>query len=220
MIICSSLSPNHLNASVQTMAIRSWKRFGEIHCFQGTEEYIKLKGEYKPVNFHATNRTLNKLTGKSIVTINKFIDFAIAKKEDLLIINSDIILLDLPKLKKDGISIFKRKDYKENFDDGNPFHNGWDAFFIPYKFLNIYPPSIYAMGACWWDYWIPFRAVKNSVPIYEHYGYAFHKLHPTQYNQKEWQFFGEYFKLENQLLFSHIGQMGNFVLDTIKKNLK
>jgi hypothetical protein len=96
--------------------------------------------------------------------------------------------------------MLSRYDYTNSFDDGKIFNNGFDVFFIPKQLLHIFPPSIYAMGAAWWDYWIPYRAMLAGIPVYWPQGkYAFHKLHPTQYSQDEWNYLGEYFRWEFKL---------------------
>lgn len=220
MLILSSLSTKHPNNSIQKECVQSWLKYGMVQCIQTEAEAAVLKKEYPAIKFIVTDRTTEGLINKKLISINAFLDVAKHKKEDLLIINSDIMLIDMPVLQQDGITLFQRMDYDTNIGEGSGFQNGWDAFYIPNKFLSIYPMSIYAMGACWWDYWIPYRAIRSEVPIHQISGVAYHKKHNFQWIQEEWNFFAKYFQNENGLPFgSNIGQMGTFVLQTIKKNL-
>lgn len=221
MLVISSLSLNHANDDVQISCTKSWLDYGKVYCLQSPEEVLILekRKEYKHIEFVSTFRTTEKLLMKKLVTINSIIDFAREKVEDLLIINSDIFLSSKPELNYEGISVFQRNDYAVSFKDGQRFENGFDAFFIPHKFLNIFPPSPFALGACWWDYWLPFRAIKEDIRLFAMYDIAFHKVHELQWQQREWNFYANYFKLENNIPINHIGQMGNFVLQTIKNHL-
>lgn len=197
MIIVTSLSPGHANVDNQATAIESWQQFGKCYSLNNPMEVNKLKDLYRGIEFVETHKTVQVLIKKPMVCINAMIDFAIAKDEDLLLTNSDIIITKLPELKQDGITMISRYDYMESFEDAKIFSAGFDVFFIPKKFLKVFPTSIYAMGVSWWDYFIPFRAMEAKVPVYWPQGkYALHKWHETQYDYKEWCYIGDYFKLE------------------------
>lgn len=196
MIITTSLSLKHSNS--QHEAINSWQYFGKRYSLNSANE-INIS-EYQNIEFIETHKTIQHLTGKPLVTINAMIDLAIQKEDDLLIVNSDIIIKSLPTFKENGITIFNRYDYTNFFDDGKIFKLGFDMIYIPKSLLSIFPPSIYAMGATWWDYWIPFFAIKKNIPIYSsHVKHIFHKVHPIQYSHDEWKYLGEYFRLDFKL---------------------
>lgn len=200
MIIITSLSPNHSNKENQSNAVNSWKEYGECYSMNGANEIAQLETLYSDIKFIKTDRTVKQLIGKPLISINAMIDYANEKQEDLLIINSDIILTGLPELKQDGITIFSRYDYTYSFEDAKMFIHGFDVFYLPHKFLSIFPPTIYGMGACFWDHSIPYRAIVNDIPVYWCKNKnAFHKLHPAQYDYKEWEYMGEFFKLEFKL---------------------
>lgn len=200
MIIITSLSAGHSNKDNQHNAITSWQEYGKCYSMNNANEISKLEQVYTGVKFVKTDRTLQQLIGKPLVSINAMIDFAKEKEENLLLINSDIVLAGLPELKMDGITIFSRYDYANSFEDAKMFVHGFDVFFLPHKFLSIFPPTIYGMGACFWDHSIPYRAIVNDIPVYWCKGEkVFHKTHPTQYDYKEWEYMGEFFKLEFKL---------------------
>jgi hypothetical protein len=221
MIIVTSLSPNHSNKENQINAIESWKQYGPCYSMNNGKEREQLESLYNGINFIKTERTLQQLIGKPLVNINAMIDYAKDSYNDLLLINSDIILSSLPDLKEDGITIFSRYDYSESFEDAKMFEAGFDAFFVPYKFLNIFPPTIYGMGNCFWDHSIPYRAIINNIPVYWHLSKnAFHKIHKAQYDYKEWEYMGEFFKLEFKLNKQWpIPKVTTTILPIIKSNL-
>ena len=219
MIISSSLHPNHANAQAQLKCIKSWQRFGQVVFMQHESEIETLETDFPDYDFIPAPLTVERLLGKKLVAINSFIIAAKTANEDLLLINSDILIADLPKLKQDGITCFQRNDYKLKYGDGKPFNNGWDAFYIPKEFLNIFPPSIYAMGACWWDYSMPYTAIKENVPLYLNSSACYHKEHKLQWNFNEWVFYGEYFRLMNNLKqFAKVQDMGTYILNKIKQS--
>jgi hypothetical protein len=208
MIIMSSLSPNHSNKDNQLNAIESWKQYGPCYSMNNSKEIEQLESLYNGINFIKTERTLQQLIGKPLVNINAMIDYAKESHNDLLLINSDIILSGLPELKQDGITIFSRYDYLESFEDGKMFVYGFDV-------------SIYSLGCAWWDLSIPYRCIINNISVYyPKEKYAYHKIHPTQYNLDEWNYISEYtkweFKFEKKMTG---GQVATFMMDKIKSNL-
>jgi hypothetical protein len=221
MIIVSSISPNHANSDNQMLAIDSWQRFGKCYSLNTKNEISKLEDIYNDIEFVETNKTVSGLIGKGLISINELIDFAIYKKEGLLLINSDIILADLPELKNDGITIFSRYDYKDTISNAELFIHGFDVFHIPYQFLEIFPPTIYALGMPFFDYSIPMRAFSLNIPVYYPKDkYAFHKLHETQYNDNEWHYIGEFFKWEFKFSKNlSIPEITTQSLQTIKSKL-
>lgn len=221
MIIVTSLSPRHANKENQSNAIESWMQYGPCYSMNNAKEVSQLEQIYSGINFIKTDRTVQQLIGKPLVNINAMIDYAKESRNDLLIINSDIVLSGLPELEEDGITIFSRYDYSESFEDAKMFEAGFDAFFIPYKFLTIFPPTIYGMGACFWDHSLPYRAIINNIPVYWHTSKnAFHKSHKVQYDYKEWEYMGEFFKLEFKLNKQWpIPKVTTTILPIIKSNL-
>jgi hypothetical protein len=61
----------------------------------------------------------------------------------------------------------------------------------------------------------------NSIPVYyPEQKYAYHKLHPTQYNLEEWNYIAEYFKWEFKLDKKLTGgQVATLIMDKIKSKL-
>jgi len=222
MIICTSISPNHKNYDSQAAALASWQKYGE--CFSLNNEWElpeTVMEQYQGITFIPTRKTIQHLVGKSLVTINAFYDFAIERKRDLFLINSDIIVKDLPKLKQDGITIFSRYDFTDSIGETKMFIHGYDAFYIPYQFLKMFPPSIFALGACWHDLWTPYCCIKNQIPVYYPNGeFTFHKLHEVQYPVRDWELLGRFFQLEFGFDYNiSVGQVNTQAMATISNHL-
>lgn len=183
-------------------------------------EIIKEK-KYEGIDIINTYRTVEYFIGKDLVNINAMIDFAKVYHEDLMIVNSDIMVPELPKINEGGITILSRYDYEESMEEAKKFDAGFDVFIIPKKFLELFPSSIYSLGAAWWDYWIPYVAMEKGIPLYYPKGiFAFHKKHPMQYSYEEWIRIGEYFKWEFKLEHGiHINQIAPMALEKIKQYL-
>lgn len=222
MIIATSLSPGHANCDNQKAAVKSWQEFGSCVSLNSEKEIEILREQgYDGIDFVQTTRTVEGIIGKPLVNINAFFDFAKQLGQDLLLINSDIVLMRMPDLKPDGITMLSRHDYKDDINESEMFKHGWDVFYIPNNFLSIFPPSIYSMGCSWWDYFLPYRAIRASVPVYyPRAKYVFHKFHETQYSYQEWAKIGEYFRWEFDLSKTiHINQLAPQILGSIRARL-
>lgn len=224
MIVVTSLSPAHSNAVNQHKAVESWQSYGKCYSLNSEKE-IEGSGlkMYKGIEIVPTHKTCEFYVGKPLVNINAFFDFAIEKQSDLLLVNSDIILRDLPKLKDDGVTLFSRYDYEnDDFENSVIFPHGFDCFFIPCKFLKIFPPSIYALGACFYDLWIPQMCFHTGVPVYYPQGkFSFHKLHNVQYPIEEWYFLGKFFRWQFRYEETlPVESITTFSMNFIKSNLR
>jgi hypothetical protein len=222
MNIITSISTNHKNSDQQLTALKSWQPHGKCYSLNSEKEISILKNQgYGGVEFVQTDRIIEHYIGKPLVSINAIIDFAKSLEGDLLLINSDILLIGLPELKQDGITIFSRYDYTNTFEDAKMFPHGFDVFHIPKQFLNIFPPSIYGLGATHWDHSIPFHVMVKNIPLYSpKERYAYHKIHEIQYNIRQWEYIGEFFrwefKFQKQLL---IGQIATMAMQRINNYL-
>lgn len=211
MIFCTSISPTHRNGDIQLKCIESWHKTGhKIYSFNSKAEIEILKERYpKYVNFVPVNRTGEYHYGKPYVYVDSIFDWFKESGEELLcLINSDILLAGIPKQIEnqwnDSIIISSRTDYvgePESMKNMKKWNYGFDVFFIHKKFAHIFPKSIYCLGQCWFDYWIPYLCLKNSIPLYRiKENFAFHKLHPAQYNHQNYKTTIDFFKLENRII--------------------
>lgn len=208
MIACTSVSPTHKNGSIQLTALQSWRDHGfKVYCFQSPKEVEFLKPHYPDwVNWIPTHRTGEKQFKAPYVHINAFIDWAKDNADSFLLINSDIVMKSTPERMKEiydqahkGLIVFNRWDYQQGNEAGAKRYDwGMDAFIFHKSFYQIYPQSPYVMGQTWWDFWIPYRTVIESINIMRVEDKAlWHLEHPIQYNSAEWMHMVKYFQWEN-----------------------
>lgn len=230
LVAYTSISPNHSNYSNQMASIESWNKLGiKIYSLNISEEIRALKNKYPSyVNFIESKNTTKHISGKPCIIINEMIDhFRENNTGDILmLINSDIILkttqeliFKIKSISEICIPISHRINYKEDFSAGNKYAFGFDVFFIHKKYVNIFPPSLYSMGQTWWDYWLPYTALKNKIPVFIIQDwFAFHKEHPVQYNEKDWIKMTEYFKWENNITQGSYQQINDDTRNEIINN--
>lgn len=208
----TSIYPFHVNNNNQLLAIESWHNLGmEVYSLNTKEEIVTLKHKYPSyVNFIVAKKSTIHFFSKPYMLINEMVDnFSLQNRGDILmIINSDIIIKSSPdfinKIKSLTdlcMPIAHRHDYENDLSINRKYEFGFDVFFINKKYLNIFIPSLYSMGQTWWDYWIPYRAIKNDVLTFIiNESFAFHKEHKSQYSDKSWVKMTNYFRWENDIL--------------------
>lgn len=228
MIALTSISPTHINKDIQKKAVKSWLDLGMRVVSMNSElEVISLMEFYPEVEFITTDRTMEHLFGKPYVMISAMIDWCKSQDEShFCLINSDIELrMDAETLSrlqdrmKTAVWMANRVNYREGYT-GTQYLDGIDVFFLHKRFLSIYNQSLYCIGQCFWDYWIPYKAIMNRLPVkFIKQDVAFHKEHTIQYNSDMWKKSGRYFLWENDLYqFSDtqgIAQMSKFVYNFI-----
>jgi hypothetical protein len=222
MLIITSISPNHKNSQNQIEAIKSWLPYGNVYSMNNADEIKRIdKKDYPGVSFLPTTRTIEQLFGIPRVSINAMIDVAKLHCKDLLLINSDILIERLPEFQNDGVTILSRYDYTNSLSDAIHFEFGFDLFYLPKEFLELYPPSMYGMGSTWTDFSIPYRMLVNGIKVYwPQCKCLYHKTHELQWNFDEWNRMGNYFRWEFNLE-SHlmVEQIATQILAEIKNRV-
>lgn len=229
MIALTSISPKHLNKGIQKIAVKSWMDLGmEVVSLNNASEIALLEKEYKGVKFVPTHRTMEVLFKRPLVNINAILDYAKEQEDDhFMIINSDIIIKDvydmLPGIKErmeTAVTMVKRRDFENDINHNEIFESGIDIFFIHKKFLHVFPQSIYCIGECWWDYWIPWTILQNNITLHKlNEPFAFHKKHNIQYDMYKWGWIAEYFKWENNIRNKNAPQLNQYVFNYIHQHL-
>jgi hypothetical protein len=230
MIALTSLSPTHINGNIQQKAVDSWRKLG-LHAYSfnhPSERESILK--YKGIRFVNTEKTAKHIFGKHYVLINEMIDYAPRIHDDGMVcfINSDIELDFNPdllnKIKREldnKMVICHRQDYDKSKRVSQPYVLGIDAFFVHTKYLHIFPPSLFSMGNCFWDYNMPFTAMKNGLEVINLQNkFAFHKVHPVQYSVPNWEITGKMFAMEHGLDGTNIGRLNELAFNFLKLNTK
>ena len=229
MVFITSLSPSHINKGVQQKAVNSWVEIGgEVVSFNHPDEIGVLKA-YKNVTFIPTTQTMEHIFGKPYVRINAMMDWAkIQSQKHICLINSDIELENnkilLHKIRfqlHDKVVICHRSDYEKKKEEGKPYVLGIDAFFLNQKHLDIYPPSLFCMGNCHWDYNMPFTAIKNGIEVINLQNkFAFHKAHNVQYSPKNWETTGKMFAMEHRVDSDNVGRLTELIFNFLNLNMK
>ncbi|MES2592406.1 MAG: hypothetical protein V4608_11005 [Bacteroidota bacterium] len=228
MIVCTSISPSHVNNDTQLKAIKSWQDLGLIvNSFNHPSEIEALKPLYKGVTFIPTERTLQATYGKPYVAISAVLDWIKSQTQThYCLINSDIELktdqetiLRIRDKMKTSIVLANRVNYQTDYT-GKDYLSGIDVFFIHKQYVNMYPQSMYCFGQCFWDYEIPYVASKNSVDVFFiKQQIAFHKDHKAQYNNDNWKKAGRFFLWQNGLYqfndTTEINRMSHYVYNYI-----
>jgi len=234
MIALTSISLQHIND--QEQAIKSWLQLGlNVYSFNSKEEIKALKGIYKDVNFIETQRVLDKTYGKPVVSISAMIDFAKQQNDKtFMFINSDIelrndlrLIAKISEQLQQGLILANRFEYSDVVDKDSTLHQyfeGIDVFCLHKDHLEIYPQTMFAMGQCFWDYWIPFTALQNGLDVFLLQNrFAFHREHKLQYSNDNWLLTGRYFRLHAGLYqfddsTKGISNMSTFVKTKIYRN--
>lgn len=184
-MIITSLAPSHKNKENQLKAIESWKKHDtKIVSVNHISEIKQLEKEYD-VQFIEPEKTGWDLFGKHYVPASELLK-VIKREGSGLIINSDIIIKDLPKFRSNPV-VFNRYDFDHTMDRAVFFRSGFDAFHLKAEHCDL-PETRLCLGQCHWDYWLPImlmnKGFKLERPVEKH---IFHKKHELQYSILNWK---------------------------------
>jgi len=232
LIAATSIAPYHINEGIQLKAVQSWIDCGlEVYSFNHPSEIVALKDIYPGVKFIPTYRTQHKIFGKHYVCINAIFDYCFENDLSICLINSDIEMkTDKETLKRieakmdDTIVMANRVNYEANHPyHGSQYLMGIDAFFIHYKYLQIYPQTSFCLGQCHFDYLIPYWAMINGIETaFIKQDTIYHLSHNAQYNPDNWLKTGHHFMwLTNMYQFTNrIDKMSTHVFNYIHNGTK
>ncbi len=200
MIALTSISPRHAIGDAQIKAVESWKAQGcRVISLNTKAEIAELKDRYD-VEFVEVTLTAKGLYKVPYIFISSFIDHARNNGfESIMLINSDIIVTgsvaEYFKQSKNGLVFCSRTDFNRDFQDQKLFPSGFDVFFIHSDYFDILPNSLFVMGQTCWDYWIPFRFIRENINIKLVQEPIFmHERHGAQYDGKEWEKMAKHFQ--------------------------
>lgn len=199
MKVFTTINP-YGNFDAQTEALLSWTKYYEVYSVNPSNEIEIAKEKYPFVNFISTDQ-IYEYSGKKLVRLIGIID-AIKKNADgqVAIVNSDIILSKKIEIEKPNDVIISTR---WELDDGKtyPFTNGYDLFIFDSKFAELFYNKNYVIGMPWWDFYIPFIAIKAGLKLYHLKSDVIqHRTHPTNYDSDTWIKFGEF--LYNDLMIT------------------
>lgn len=232
MLALTSISPNHSNFESQTAAVRSWTAAGfRVISLNPRCEIELLINKFPDVNFVVTDDISTEFKKKTVV-ISAFIEYAkTCEASNFLIINSDIIINDSRRITQNllikaerGLVVLSRYDYVNNINSSTKYDLGFDGFIINKKYLRFFPATHLCIGQCFWDYWLPYTAILNKVPLFKlgtHY--IFHKRHEVQYDRAEYEVAAEIFRseiapLDTAITKLSIEHMSSHIFNKIRKS--
>lgn len=188
--VYTSISPSHILGDVQQRAARSWMCAGIPYTtINAQSERITAPDGAQCL---IAERDGSKLYGKPYIFVDDLLTQAKADDVDVAIItNSDIELVsNITKhlqLAANHMVISRRIEYKKTPSDGKVYPYGVDLFMLPRRMLDLWPSSQFVLGQTWWDYWLPYWAMKHKervlmprVPVIAH------KAHKIQHSPEQW----------------------------------
>ena len=233
MIAITSIAPKHKHEGIQLKAVESWIACGmNVYSFNNKEECELLAPLYPNVTFVPTLRTMELTFKRPYPSINGMMDWAKEQKHNhFVIINSDIELKTdqetvdrISVAMNESIVLANRVNHDGNYSGGQYLH-GIDAFFIHKKWLHLFSQTIFCIGQCHYDYWIPYSASQNGIPItFIKQDLAYHLNHAVQYDHDQWLKTGRYLIWECNLYqfnsTQEVGKMSTYVFNYIYTNAK
>jgi hypothetical protein len=169
----TSIAPNPTRVDAQRAFLASWRMAGlEPVSFNHASEFEWLKSAYPDVEFVGTERTAMTQFGKHLVRVNTMLDWIAEHNETALLINADLRVQAQPaqfehlgRLAKDGMPyLLQYNCYADGSMKVEPC--GISAFVVHPLFVKLYGESFLCFGKPWWDYWVPFVALRAQVPLY------------------------------------------------------
>jgi hypothetical protein len=156
---------------------------------------------------HNNDHSLESIQCQSIFIFNKstylITDIIYRSREkfsSFILLNSDIELRydtqlwnKILNVSQNGFVIGHRFNYSENWDDGCINFNGID-FFLINTLLYIPPDNTFAIGLCSWDWWLPYLAIQQKIPIYRITSpLLYHKRHKRKWDNESYNYMQKHF---------------------------
>lgn len=194
LFIVTTIAPR--NVEHQAACIKTWSGWGGVvHSINTADEIKTLRKHFPQVTFVECQRTAAEKYGKPLIYLDDLLDFRTWGADDvIMIINSDINFSD-DLFKTNDVHVILEKAEKalifsNRFDvmtDGADqiYPWGFDIFVLPAKYVNNIPKSEYAIGAPWWDYYLPMLSLLGELKIPSlHWisNHFQHKNHPANYS--------------------------------------
>jgi hypothetical protein len=187
--VYTSIAPVHILGDEQQRCARSWMDAGYAYTtVNGPQDHITVPDGGRRVDVQPST-----IYRKPYIFLDDIFAQALKDRVDVAIItNSDIELLgditDHIAQAKDGMVIGRRINHPGIVGKGKPEQYGIDVFIVPRSILMKIPRSLFVLGQTWWDYWLPFWAIRSGLKVSMvkpgKYG---HREHKTQWSYEEWE---------------------------------
>ena len=216
--VYTTLSPTHVLGDEQQRCLRSWMDAGyHTTCVQAYSDTVDVPKGARRVDVEPS-----KGYRRPYIYLDSLVHQALEDGVDYAIItNSDIELRDPSGILKgylgDYMTIANRIDYKGDHK-GQVYPFGFDLFIIPRSFLEKIPKSLFVIGQTWWDYWLPYIAIKSGLPLrMAKEPILWHREHPQQHDSNEWERMTELFVWMEQV---HKGRKPHDVTRMVYQQIK
>jgi hypothetical protein len=186
--IYTSIAPRGI--ANQQAAVNSWLHHGfRVVSLNVRDEIDVISPQMDSVVFMPVEHSGLQTFGKPLIYVDSVLNAARASDAEVFgIVNSDIHF-DPETPLRDGLARMASRDliYGTRMDvedllddDGEEYVKGFDYFFLSREMTQIFPSSGLCIGAPFWDYWMPIRAIMNQrEPIMLKNRIARHLRHET-----------------------------------------
>ncbi|MCD8489641.1 MAG: FkbM family methyltransferase [Desertifilum sp.] len=152
------------------------------------------------INFIPVKRDARQEFGKPLIYLDDLLENLRDRPSSVSgIINADIYLKASPEFLQTiceqacNSLVFGSRIEVDSIEQdwGNAYPMGFDFFLFDKRLLNALPTSPYCLGMPWWDYWLPWMAYQQGIPLkIVTSPLAYHIKHQTQYASEAWQNLG------------------------------
>lgn len=201
MIFLTSISPRHILEGRQQEATKSWLKHSRVISLNHPSEIevLKTQGYDKDIEFVPTLRTQKGLFNRHYVCLNALTDYIREHNfEQACVINSDIsISEDTTKMDRIKEAMQTSFVYLHRWNFGSDpkqsmeYRDGVDAFFFTPAMADLLPQTMFCLGHCFFDIWLPwFYVIKGYHITSFKEPIIYHQNHQIQYDQGNWHFMG------------------------------
>ncbi len=202
LTIVTSIAPRGLDH--QQKAIASWLALGfKVVSLNCHEEIDVLRDAFPAVGFVEVSRDGRAHTGRPLIYFDDILAYYRDTGDSICgIVNSDILIKDDPSfydiIDREAMNhlVYGSRVDVQDMDNraGGVYRGGFDFFFFPRTFIDLYPSSTFMIGMPWWDYWVPAIALLKGMGVKRLDSfYAFHEYHEINYSEEHYLGFGRQF---------------------------
>jgi hypothetical protein len=172
VIALTSIAPDPARVPAQRAYLDTWRAAGLVPVsLNHPSEVAALTDAYPGVEVVATEATAEVPFGRPYVRLNAFFEW-IARHGTALVINADLRVQATPG-QIEGLAALAAAGmpYLLQYNCTSPGVQviepcGISAFAVHPRLVPLYDSTFLCLGKPWWDYWVPYVALKAGVPLY------------------------------------------------------
>ena len=194
-----SSESRHAVTSLRPEAVAGWPQaaswrvaglvpvvLSELPAFMGGPNGVHTMSWERPLAWH----------GRKLATVAECLQVSdrLNGGSGALVLNADLFLgPEFPAalseaLASNGPVLFTRWEIAHwpETSGARPNEFGWDGVWIPHALLRHFQSPRLALGLPWWDYWIPYKALRLGFPLtVVSRKVCFHETHPEVWQERE-----------------------------------